>query len=148
MQGKIIGRVSATEKYLTTMDKFTFWTDSDFRLGAFDIVKAQHIDGSFTFGAVRNISHITDSQSFLTGYISSDFGDTGIEPPTMRVEMNYAEASVAFNTKNIYTPVINDSPVYLASPDEIIYALGLADVKNPIVCGSLRMNAEATKIWD
>ena len=148
MQGKIIGRVSATEKYPTTMDKFTFWTDSDFRLGAFDIVKAQHIDGSFTFGAVRNISHITDSQSFLTGYISSDFGDTGIEPPTMRVGMNYAEASVAFNTKNIYTPVRNDSPVYLASPDEIIYALGLADVKNPIVCGSLRMNAEATKIWD
>ena len=139
MRDKIIGRVSATEKYPTTMDKFTFWTDSDFRLGAFDIVKAEHIDGSFTFGTVRNISHITDAQSFLSGYIANDFGDTEIESPTLRVGMNYAEASVAFNTKNIYTPVRNDSPVYLASPDEIIYALGLAEVQNPIVCGSLRM---------
>ena len=140
MQGnKLIGRVSATEKYPTTMDKFTFWTDSDLRLGAFDIVKAEHIDGSYTFGAVRDISHITDAQSFLAGYISSDFGDPEAQAPTMRVSMNYAEATVLFNTKNIYTPVHNDAPVYLAKPDEIIRALGLANVQNPIVCGSLRM---------
>ncbi|MBQ4401258.1 MAG: ATP-binding protein [Synergistaceae bacterium] len=139
MQGKLIGRVTATEKYPTTMDSFTFWTDPDLRLGAFDIVKAEHIDGSYTFGSIRNISHITDAQSFLAGYISCDFGDLEAQPPTLRVGMNYAEASVSFNTKNIYTPVRNDSPVYLASPEEIIYALGLANVQNPIVCGSLTM---------
>ena len=140
MQGnKLIGRVSATEKNPTTMNSFTFWTDSNFKLGAFDIVKAEHIDGSYTFGAVRDISHITDAQSFLAGYISSDFGDPEAKAPTMRVAMNYAEAAVLFNTKNIYTPVHNDAPVCLAKPDEIIRALGLANVQNPIVCGSLRM---------
>ena len=121
------------------MDRFTFWTDADTRLHAFDIVKVEHIDGSYTFGAIDQISHITDAPSFLTSYISSDFGNPEAQPPTLRVSMNYAEASVSFNTKNIYTPVHNDAPVYLASPEEITQALGLGMVKNPVVCGSLTM---------
>ena len=123
------------------MDKFTFWTDPELKLNAFDIVKVLHVDDSYTFGAIEQISHITDAQSFLTGYISSDFGNPETEAPTLRVSMNYAEASVSFNTKNIYTPVKNDSPVYLASPEEIIRALGLDNVQNPIVCGSLTVYA-------
>ena len=35
---EIIGRVTATEKYPATMDKFYFWTNADFRLNAFDVV--------------------------------------------------------------------------------------------------------------
>ena len=38
-----IGRVIATEKVPTTMDKFTFWTNADFKLHAFDIVKVNRI---------------------------------------------------------------------------------------------------------
>lgn len=139
MNDKLIGRIAATEKFPTTMDTFTFWTDSDLRLNAFDVVKVEHIDGSFTFGAVKNISHITDAQSLLTSYISSDFGSLEAEAPTLRVGMNYAEASVSFNTKGIYTPVHNDAPVYLASESEIMQALGLGRVQNPVVCGALTM---------
>lgn len=139
MANKLIGRVIATEKNPTTMDKFTFWTDSNLKLHAFDIVKVGHIDGSFSYGVVENISHITDTQSFLTSFISSDFGNVEIEAPTLRVGMNYAEASVSFNDKNLYTPVHNGSPVYLATEKEIISALGLDKVQNPLVCGSLKM---------
>ena len=122
------------------MDRFTFWTDPNLQLHAFDIVKVEHVDGSYTFGAIEQISHITDAQSFLTGYISSDFGAPNAKAaPTLRISMNYAEASVSFNTKNIYTPVLNDSPVYLASAEEITQALGLDKIRNPIVCGSLTM---------
>lgn len=53
--------------------------------------------------------------------------------------MNYVEASVSFNDKNFYTPVHNGSPVYLATEEEIISALGLDKVQNPLVCGSLKM---------
>lgn len=42
----LIGRVLATEKNPTTMDKFNFWTNSDMKLHAFDIVKVEHIDKS------------------------------------------------------------------------------------------------------
>ena len=42
MANKLIGRIIATEKCPTTMDKFTFWTNADFKLHAFDIVKVKH----------------------------------------------------------------------------------------------------------
>ena len=42
MGSRIIGRVIATEKNPTTMDDFTFWTDSHLQLHAFDIVKVKH----------------------------------------------------------------------------------------------------------
>jgi DNA helicase HerA-like ATPase len=137
--GRLIGRVLATEKNPTTMDKFCFWTEQDEKLNAFDIVKVKHLDGSFTFGVIENISHITDASSFLTNFISSDFGDVSIEEPTFRVGMNYAEAKVSFNDGYIYTPVHNNAEVYLATAEEVTFALGLADVENPLVCGSLKM---------
>lgn len=139
MKEKLIGRVVATEKKPTTMDDFTFWTDSDLKLHAFDIVKVEHINGSYSYGIIKNIFHITDAQSFLTGFISSDFGDVKIESPTLRVGMNYVEAAISYNDKDIYTPVHNDAPVYLANQNEITDALGLKNVQNPLVCGSINM---------
>jgi len=136
---KLIGRVLATENKPTTMDRFCFWTNSNLKLSAFDIVKVSHVDGSCTFGVIDNVSHITDAQSFLTNFISSDFGNVDIEEPTLRVGMYYAEAKVSFNDRNIYTPVHNNSKVYLATAEEIINALGLSNVQNPLVCGSLKM---------
>lgn len=136
---EIIGRVAATEKFPATMDRFYFWTDADFRLNAFDVVKVAHIEGSHTFGTVENIFHITDAKSLLASYISSDFGDTTIDAPTLRIGMNYVEVVVSFNTKNIYTPVKNDAPVTLANAAEIEQALGLDKIQNKLPCGYLRM---------
>lgn len=136
---KLIGRVIATEKWPTTMDKFTFWTDCNLKLHAFDIVKIEHIEGSYSYGVIENISHITDAESFLTSFISSDFGNAEVEAPTLRVGMNYVEASISFNDKNLYTPVHNGAKVYLASPDEVTKALGLNNIQNPLVCGFLKM---------
>lgn len=136
---KLIGRVLATEKSPTTMDEFNFWTNSDLKLHAFDIVKVVHIENSYTFGVIENISHITDAQSFLTNYISSDFGDVDVDEPTLRVGMNFAKAKVSFNSGNLYTPVQNNAKVFLATAEEITMALGLDKVENPLVCGSLKM---------
>jgi len=136
---KLIGRVLATEKCPTTMDEFNFWTNSDLKLHAFDIVKVEHIEGSFTYGVIENISHITDAQSFLTSFISSDFGSVEIEEPTLRVGMNYSKAKVSFNSRNLYTPLLNNAKVFLATADEITLALGLNRIQNPLVCGSLKM---------
>jgi len=136
---KLIGRILATEKSPTTIDTFCFWTEQNQQLNAFDIVKVNHLDNSYTFGVIENISHITDASSFLTNFISSDFGDVNVQAPTFRIGMNYAEAKVTYNNKNIYIPVHNGAEVYLATSEEITYALGLADVKNPLVCGALTM---------
>lgn len=138
-QNKRIGRIIATEKNPTTIDNFCFWTNSDTKLNAFDIVKVKRNDGTDTFGVIESISHITDAASFLTDFISNDFGDVDISAPTFRVGMNYAEAKVSFNTKGDYTPVHNNSEVYRATEEEITFALGLDKVENKLVCGSLKM---------
>ena len=121
------------------MDEFNFWTNSDLKLHAFDIVKVQHIEESFSFGVIENISHITDAHSFLTNFISCDFGDVAINEPTLRVGMNYAKAKISFNNKGLYTPVHNGAKVFLATAEEITMALGLDRIQNPLVCGALKM---------
>ena len=138
-KNKLIGRVLATEKNPTSIDEFHFWTNTDTKLNAFDIIKVERADGTDTFGVIESISHITDAASFLANFISSDFGDVDISEPTFRVGMNYARAKVSYNTRGDYTPVHNNSKVYLANEEEITFALGLKDVENPLVCGSLKM---------
>ncbi len=135
----IIGRILATEKNPTTIDNFIFWTAQDLILNPFDIVKIEHINNSISYGVIEDISHITDAASFLTNFISSDFGNLDIEENTLRVGMNYVKAKVICNTKNIYIPLQSNAKVMLASPEEITYALGLKDIRNPLVCGYLEM---------
>lgn len=144
MANNIIGRVLATEKNPTTIDDFTFWTDQELILNPFDIVKVAHVNNSYSYGVIEDIGHITDASSFLTNFISSDFGNVEIEAPTLRVGMNYVKAKVICNTSNIYIPVQNNAKVMLATAEEINYALGLNDIQNPLVCGYLEMY-EGTK---
>lgn len=139
MGNDVIGRVLATEKKPTTIDDFTFWTDPELILNPFDIVKVEHVSGSFSYGVIEDISHITDAASFLSNFISSDFGDVNAEENTLRVGMNYVSAKVVCNTDNIYIPLQNNAKVMLAEAEEINYALGLNDIQNPLVCGYLEM---------
>ena len=144
MANNIIGRILATEKNPTTIDDFTFWTDPELILNPFDIVKVQHVNNSFSYGVIEDIAHITDAASFLTNFISSDFGDVDAEENTLRVGMNYVSAKVICNTANIYIPLQSNAKVMLATADEINYALGLKDIRNPLICGYLEMY-EGTK---
>ncbi len=144
MANNVIGRVLATEKNPTTIDDFTFWTVPELILNPFDIVKVEHVNKSFSYGVIEDIAHITDAASFLTNFISSDFGDVNAEENTLRVGMNYVTAKVVCNTDNIYIPLQSNAKVMLATADEINYALGLNDIRNPLVCGYLEMY-EGTK---
>ena len=113
-------------------------------MNPFDIVKVQHVNNSYSYGVIEDIAHITDAASFLTNFISSDFGDVNAEENTLRVGMNYVTAKVVCNTNNIYIPLQSNAKVMLATAEEINYALGLNDIRNPLVCGYLEMY-EGTK---
>lgn len=139
---KIIGKVSATEKSPSTIDDFYFWTDKKQILSPFDIIKVSHENDSITYGVIEEINHVTDSTSHFTSYISSDFGDTGLDIGNMnRLGMNYVKARVVCNTKDIYTPVLDGQQVSLCDEEDIKTALGLREdqVKHPLVCGYLSM---------
>ena len=138
-----IGKVIATEKVPTTIDAFYFWTQPEMILHPFDVVKVDHLNNSTTFGVVEEISHITDSASFLSSFISNDFGDAEIEDTTFRIGMNCVKAKVVGNTKHIDSPVLSNTKVYLASREEVEKALGLDNIKNPVCCGFLEMYEDA-----
>ena len=101
MAQKIIGKVAALENNPSTIDHFYFWTDKDTLLNPFDVVVVEHVRGSKTYGVVEEISHITDSESFLGEYFSNDFGSLDVVPNTERVGMNFVLARVVKNTQNI-----------------------------------------------
>lgn len=148
---RIVGKVSATEKSPSTTDEFYFWTDKGEILSPFDIIKVKHLpnDSTITYGVIEEINHVTDAPSHFTSYISSDFGDINEKIGNMnRLGMNYVKAKVVCNTGNIYTPVLDGQQVSLCSVEDIKIALGLDNVKNPIVCGYLQMykGEEAQKI--
>ncbi|MCD4741813.1 MAG: hypothetical protein K8R67_04930 [Desulfobacteraceae bacterium] len=143
---KIIGKVAATEKKPTTIDEFYFWTNKQRILNPFDVVKVEHIEDSISFGIIEEISHITDSASYLSNFISSDFGDTATEPNMHRIGMNFVKAKVLGNDKSIYTPVLDGSKVGLANQTEVLQALGLKNIKNPLVCGYIEMYRAEDKI--
>ena len=139
MEQKIIGKVAALENNPSTIDHFYFWTDKDTLLNPFDVVVVEHVRGSKTYGVVEEISHITDSESFLGEYFSNDFGSLDVVPNTERVGMNFVLARVVKNTQNIYIPVQNGQRVSLGDRKDIEEALGLDEVKNKTVCGYLQM---------
>ncbi|HQJ76316.1 MAG TPA: ATP-binding protein [Bacteroidota bacterium] len=143
MQSKIIGKIAATENRPTTIDEFYFWTSKNLILNPFDVIKVNHINDSTTYGVVEEISHITDTPSYLTSYISNDFGDVEAITNTERIGMNYIKAKVVGNSKNIYIPVTNGSQVSMADRNEVEKALGLDNVKNPLVCGYIQMYESA-----
>lgn len=134
-----IGRIIATEKQPSTIEYFTFWTNKDIKLKPFDVVVVDHIQKTQTFGIVEEISHMTDSPSALSGFISSDFGNVEAQSYTERIGMNYVKCKVVGNTENIYIPVQEGSHVYLADEDQIKTALGLDDVKNALPAGYIEM---------
>ena len=136
---KNIGKIVATEKMPTTVDDFYFWTDKERIIKPFDVVKVQHVRNSITFGVVEEISHFTDSPSFLAGYISSDFGSVDHKANTERIGMNYVKARVVGNTEGIFTPVLDGHLVSLADEEDVKKALGLDEIKNRLPCGYIEM---------
>lgn len=136
---KVIGKVIATEKNPSTIDDFYFWSDKNLILNPFDVVKVDHLNNSISYAVIEEISHIIDTANFLTNYISNDFGNVDATENTHRIGMNYIKAKVIGNTKNIYNPLLNNEKVYFANASEVSQALGLDNMKHPVLCGYLEM---------
>jgi len=148
---KSIGKASATQNDPNSSEKFSFWLAPEEIVNPFDIVEADQMQGTRTFGLVTNIKQVTDAPSHLSNYISSDFGSTANEPQTPRQGANIAEVNVLANydpaeqkryPMGIYMPVQNESPVQFADETGIHTALGIdkMDEKDRIPAGMIRMS--------
>src|SRR3954451_12854388 len=89
-----IGRASATERDAITSDAYHFWLRPNVLVNPFDIVQAEHFDGSLTFGLVTGLEHRTDAGSHLANFFSNNFGEiTEDEPNTLRQGTTVAKAN-------------------------------------------------------
>jgi len=128
-QNIVIGRASATEREPNTADRFSFWLRPGERLNPFDIVAAEHIEDSYTYGLVTNIRHVTDAAGHLSNFISNDFGELIEEPNTPRQGANIADVSVLSNDREIYMPVQSEARIRFADEAGIHNALGIDTMK-------------------
>ncbi|MGE0086257.1 MAG: hypothetical protein AB7S75_17755 [Desulfococcaceae bacterium] len=147
----LIGKVSATEKQPTTVDEFHFWIQDQTLVRPFDIVKVEHYSQSVTYGIIEEIFHITDSPGHIGSYVSSDFGDVGSDPQTLRLGLSFARCKVLSNhprngKEQIYMPIQDGSRVYFPNESEIIEALGLKDIQNPIPAGFIETSNASVPI--
>ena len=125
----LIGKTSATERDAITSDKFSFWLPDEVIVNPFDIVAVEQVNQadqgpSTTYGLVTTLEHRTDAPNHLANYISSNFGELGEEPNTVRQGTTVAFASVLSNSADIYMPVTSERLVRFADPEGIQEALG------------------------
>jgi hypothetical protein len=146
---EVIGKASATEKNPNSSENFSFWLAPEKIVNPFDIVEADQMEETRTFGLVTNIKQITDAPSHLSNYISSDFGSVGTVPQTPRQGANVAEVNVLANhdpnqkyPMGIYMPVQSEAPVRFADEEGIHVALGIDKMpeKNRIPAGLIKMS--------
>jgi len=133
-QNKIMGKASATERDPNASEEFSFWLAPEEIVNPFDIVEADQMQGTRTFGLVTDIEQVTDAPSHLSNYISSDFGNTAEMPQTPRQGVNVAKVNVLANydpsepkryPMGIYMPVQSESPIRFADEAGIHIALGI-----------------------
>jgi len=145
----IIGRTTATERVPNTVDQFAFWIGQDVIINPFDFVTVEHLEGTQTIGMIQEMEAITDAQSHLSGFVSSEFGNVNIEPNTPRIGTTIAKAAVMANTGipvggrsnvEINMPVENDRPVRFATAEEVRLALGVGEMRLPIPAGIIEMS--------
>jgi hypothetical protein len=126
---RVIGRASATERQANTAERFYFWLRPGEQVNPFDIVDAEHLDGTSTYGLVTNIHHATDAPAHLSNYIANDFGELVDDPNTPRQGANVGEVSVMANTGEIYMPIQTEALVRFADEDGIHRGLGIEIMK-------------------
>lgn len=126
---RIIGRASATERQANSAERFYFWLRPEEQVNPFDIVDAEHLDDTHTYGLVTNIHHSTDAPAHLSNYIANDFGELVDDPNTPRQGANVCEVSVMANTGEIYMPIQTESLVRFADEDGIHRGLGIEIMK-------------------
>ena len=154
-----IGKTIVTDKFPITMDNFWFALNSNVVANPFDFVSVENLHSTRTIGIIKELQTIAiDSYSLLQSGIKEQ--QLLLPPPTTttvdldRQEHQYmlspyvltiAKVAVMANTgvevegtKNsisISMPVGVGKTVKFASAEEIIFALGIPEMGNPIPAG-------------
>ena len=145
-----IGRVVATESHPTSTGSFRFWLAAGVNLKPFDFVRVLHPENTSAdigcfYAIIDEIHQVSDEPSPLSGYISSDFGDSSQSARVARVVTTYADATVLYNTKDIEMPVPHGSRVHWPDEAGVRKALGIDEYRRNTPAGYITMSGPNDK---
>ena len=120
---KDIGMTLASDKFPNTMDSFWFSINPDIIISPFDFVTVRHIFNTRTIGMVKELKATED---IGTAARVAVMANTGIENDQAK-------------TISIGMPVGAAKPVRFATQKEVIFALGIPEMQNPIPAGIIEM---------
>jgi hypothetical protein len=156
-----IGKTIASEKFLNTMDGFWFALNPNVIINSFDFVTVDNLFKSNTIGIIKELQSVVDNEytNYLTDYpkISTTKEQLKREKQNNDGERNLplskmqskgivlAKVAIMANTGikvqgykkkiTINFPVGVGKTVRFATEEEIIFALGLPQMENPIPAG-------------
>src|ERR671919_46126 len=120
---KDIGKTLASDRFPNTMDSFWFSVNPDIIISPFDFVTVRHIFNTRTIGMVKELKATED---IGTAARVAVMANTGIENDQVK-------------TISIGMPVGAAKPVRFATRKEVIFALGIPEMQNPIPAGIIEM---------
>src|ERR671914_2300384 len=120
---KNIGKTLASDRFPNTMDSFWFSVNPDIIISPFDFVTVRHIFNTRTIGMVKEL---TAAEDIGTTARVAVMANTGIESGSVK-------------TIAIQMPVGEAKPVRFATQKEVIFALGIPEMQNPIPAGIIEM---------
>jgi hypothetical protein len=122
-KNKDIGKTLASDRFPNTMDSFWFSINPDIVISPFDFVTVRHIFNTRTVGMVKELRATED---IGTAARVAVMANTGIESDSVK-------------TIAIGMPVGAAKPVRFATQKEVIFALGIPEMQNPIPAGIIEM---------
>jgi DNA helicase HerA-like ATPase len=120
---KDIGKTLASDRFPNTMDSFWFSINPDIIISPFDFVTVRHIFNTRTIGMVKELKAAED---IGTAARVAVMANTGMENNSTK-------------TISIGMPVGAAKPVKFATQKEVILALGIPEMQNPIPAGIIEM---------
>jgi hypothetical protein len=119
---KDIGKTLASDRFPNTMDSFWFSINPDVLISPFDFVTVKHVFDTRTIGIVKELIATED---IGTAARVAVMANTGIENQT--------------KTIGIEMPVGPAKSVRFSTQKEVIFALGIPEMENPVSAGIIEM---------
>ncbi len=153
----IIGKTIESEKYQITMDEFWFSIVPDKIIGPFDFISVENICNTITIGIVKELRTIRSADVTISNQYSrqnyslrnnptntKNYVDQGIRIARVAVMTNANINSIHSDSKstndmNIRMPVDIDKAVRFANEKEILLALGIPKMEDPVMAGIIEM---------
>lgn len=129
----VIGRTVSTKFEPNTSNRFHFWVSKKEEVKGLieigNIIAASADDGNeITFGSVTEMRSYSDVESFISDYLSHNFGEADVKVPTDISEVVVVTCAVMRNLSSTAKPV-GRSTVYFPSAVGIQFSYGLVDAE-------------------